>query len=83
MNVTRSGMRTKSSERCVLDLGGSGYQCRIGNISMSGAMVNCIGFLQESWPGDKGVFHLNDSSGELACRITHIAASKIGLRFEP
>ncbi len=82
MNVTRYGPRTGSSETCTLDLGSSRYRCRLSNISSSGALVTCVGFLQELWPGDKGVLRLDDRSDELACRITRIASSRIGLRFE-
>jgi hypothetical protein len=82
MNVARYGKRTRSSENCELDLGGSRYRCRLDNISPSGARVNCIGFLQEIWPGDAGVLHLHDHAEELPCRITRIASSTIGLRFE-
>ena len=82
MKDKRVSVRVKSSDRCELDLGGSSYKCRLDNISSSSAAVKCVGFLQESWPGDKGVLHLNDHGGEVACHITRIASSKISLRFE-
>ena len=82
MSDKRDGMRAKSSYRCELELGGSSFQCRIDNITPNGAAVNCTGFLQESWPGDKGVLHLHDHEGEVACRIMRIASSKISLRFD-
>jgi PilZ domain len=81
MKATRSNSRTGSSENCEIDLGGSRYQCRISNISASGARVTCLGFLQEVWPGDRGVLRLNNRTGELPCRVTRIASSTIGLRF--
>lgn len=74
--------RAKSSDRCELELGGSSYLCRLDEISSSGAEINCTGFLQESWPGDKGVLHLQDHEGEVVCHITRIASSKISLRFD-
>jgi hypothetical protein len=54
----------------------------LDNISSSGAEVKCSGFLQENWPGDKGVLHLHDHEGEVACHITRISSSKIRLRFD-
>ncbi len=82
MTDTRHDKRIYSSEKCELDLAGSVHQCRINNISSAGALVNCLGFLREAWPGDKGVLHLHDQSGEHACHVSHIAAAKIGLRFD-
>jgi len=74
-------MGTVSSGRCELDLSGSRYQCRLDNISASGARVNCLGFLRETQRGDKGVLHLKAGTGDIACRVTQIAAAKIQLRF--
>ena len=82
MADTRTDSRTGSSEKCVIYLGGSRYQCRVGNISPSGARVTCLGFLQEVRPGDKGFLHLGDNQAGLPCRITRIASSTIGLRFD-
>lgn len=82
MSSKRDGPRTTSRQNCDLELSGYCYQCRIDNISSSGAEVKCSGFLQESWPGDKGVLHLHDHGGEVACHITRIATSKISLRFD-
>jgi hypothetical protein len=42
--------------------------------------VTCLGFLQETWPGDNCVLHLNDES-DIPCQVKHIAASNIGLKF--
>ena len=82
MTDTRHDTRIYSSENCEVDLDGSIHHCRIDNISSSGAWVNCQGFLQEAWPGDKAVLHLHGQPGERVCHITHIAASKIGLRCD-
>ena len=82
MTDSRHGERTGSSEICELELRGSRYHCRLDNISPAGAMVTCLGFLQEAWPGDKGVLRRPDDGKELTCQITHIEASKIGLRFD-
>jgi hypothetical protein len=82
MAEARHDMRVNSSEKCELNLDGSRYQCRITNISSSGAMVNCIGFLREIWPGDRGVLLLPDQAANHGCHITHIAAAKIGLHFD-
>lgn len=82
MSDKRHGLRITSSKDCDLELSGSCYKCRLDNISSSGAEVKCSGFLQESWPGDKGVLHLHDHEGEVACHITRIASSKISLRFD-
>ena len=82
MSDKRHGLRTTSSQDCEFELSGSSYQCRLDNISSSGAEVKCLGFLQESWPGDKGVLHLHDHEGEVACHITRISSSKISLRFD-
>jgi len=82
MKDKRVSVLAKSSDRCELDLCGSSYKCRLDKISSSGAAVKCVGFLSESWPGDKGVLHLHDHVGEVACHITRIASSKISMRFE-
>jgi hypothetical protein len=82
MTDARHDMRIHSSEKCELDLDGSVHHCRINDISSSGALVNCAGFLREAWPGDKCVLHMHDQPDELECHISHIAASKIGLRFD-
>ena len=82
MAEARHSRRIYSSDSCELDLDGSTHECRIDNISSSGALVNCLGFLREAWPGDRGVLHLHDQSGGLKCHIAHIAAAKIGLRFD-
>ena len=82
MSDKKHGLRTTSSQDCDLELSGSSYQCRLDNISSCGAEVKCLGFLQESWPGDKGVLHLHDHEGEVACHITRISSSKISLRFD-
>lgn len=78
---TRQETRTISSEKCEIKKNGSVYECRLEDISSSGAKVTCVGFLQETWPGDKCVLHLNDESGDIQCQVMHIAASNIGLRF--
>jgi hypothetical protein len=77
---TRQETRTISSEKCEIKKGGSVYECRLEDISSSGAKVTCFGFLQETWPGDKCVLHLYDES-DIPCQVKHIAASNIGLRF--
>ena len=82
MTDSRHAGRANASEKCELELNGSRYRCRLDNISSAGAMVKCIGFLQESWPGDKGVLRNLDHAEEHACHITHIASSKVGLRFD-
>jgi hypothetical protein len=74
-------MRTIARGKCELDLSGYKHQCRLDSISSSGALVNCLGFLQETFPGDKAVLHLNAETEEIACRVTHIAAAKIQLLF--
>ena len=81
MMRTGLNMRTISSGRCEVDLSGTTYQCRLDSISASGARVNCLGFLQETHLGDKAVLHLHAEMGEIACRVTEIAAAKIRLRF--
>lgn len=81
MVKARRSRRTNSSEPCALQLGASHYQCRLENVSAGGAMVNCIGFLREVWPGDRGVLQLPDRPDGVSCRVTHIAAAKIGLQF--
>jgi hypothetical protein len=81
MNDARHEMRIKSSEACELDLDGSIHECRIQNRSTAGALVTCLGFLREAWPGDKGVVHLHDK-GSRTCHIVHIAAAKIGVHFD-
>lgn len=78
----RQEIRTNASEACELDLDGYLHQCRIQNRSPAGALVTCLGFLREAWPGDKGVVHLHDQSGDRTCHIVHIAAAKIGLHFD-
>jgi PilZ domain-containing protein len=82
MTESRHRERTISSETCELELSGSRYQCRLDNVSSAGAMVKCIGFLQEAWPGDKGVLRQQDHSQDLTCHITRIGSSEIGLRFD-
>jgi len=75
-------MRTIASGKCELDFSGTRYQCRLDSISSSGAQVNCLGFLRETRRGDKAVLHLPaETSEEIACRVTHISAAKIQLRF--
>ena len=82
MTDSRHGERINSSEKCELELHGSRYQCRLENISSTGAMVKCIGFLKEAWTGERGVLRKLDHSKELACHITRIDSSEIGLRFD-
>jgi hypothetical protein len=77
---SRQEIRTISSEKCEIKKGGSVYECRLEDISSSGAKVTCLGFLQETWPGDKCVLHLYDDT-DIPCQVKHIAASNIGLRF--
>lgn len=79
---TRHARRINSSEKCALHLSGTSYQCRLDNVSLDGVQVNCIGFLREVWPGDKGVLHLADRPEGVSCQVTHIAAAKIGLKFD-
>jgi hypothetical protein len=75
-------MRTIDSGKCELDFSGTRYQCRLDTISSSGARVNCLGFLRETLRGDRAVLHLpTGTSEEIACRVTHIEAAKIQLRF--
>jgi hypothetical protein len=74
-------MRTIASGRCELDLSGTKYECRLDGISSSTARLNCFGFLRETLPGDEAVLHLDAETSEIACRVTHIAAAKIQLRF--
>lgn len=73
--------RKSRSEECGIELSGFKHQCRLENISSSGAMVNCTGFLQETWPGDNCSLHLHHPEEEITCRVIHISASKIGLQF--
>ena len=80
MAYARHDMQTNSGENCELDLDGSIHQCRIDTISSSGASINCLGFLGESWPGDRCV--VRDQSGEHPCHIAQIAAANIRLRFD-
>jgi len=77
---TRYETRAISSEECEIEKGGSVYECRLVDISSSGAKVTCFGFLQETWPGDRCVLHLYDES-KILCEVKHIAASLIGLSF--
>ena len=81
MKRIRRNPRSVSSEKCEIDLSGSKHECRLKNISADGAMVSCVGFLRETWPGDECVLHLNDEGETKACKVTHIAASLIGLKF--
>jgi hypothetical protein len=74
-------MRTIATGKCELDLRGYKHQCRLDSLSSSGAQVNCLGFLQETFRGDKAVLHLDAETSEIACRVTHIAAAKIQLQF--
>lgn len=82
MTDSRRGERAGPSEICELELRGSRYQCRLDNISPAGAMVRCLGFLQEAWPGDKGVLRRHAEGTERACHITRISSAKVGLRFD-
>ena len=77
---TRQETRTISSEKCEIKNGASVYECRLEDISSSGAKVTCFGFLQEIWPGDKCILHLYDGN-DIPCQVKHIAASNMGLRF--
>jgi len=65
-----------------LDCSGSRHLCRIDRITPSGAAVNCLGFLLDTRPGDRVVLHTGAKTGDIACRVTAIAAGKIRLRFE-
>ena len=82
MSDKRHDLRTTSGQDCDLELSGYSHQCLLDKISSSDAEVKCSGFLQESWPGDKGVLHLHDHEGDVACHITRISSSKISLRFD-
>ena len=64
-----------------LDFSGSRHQCRLDSISPSGAAVNCLGFLRETRRGDRVVLHLGAGTGDIACKVTAIAAAKIRLQF--
>jgi primosomal replication protein N len=81
MMRTGLDMQTIASDKCELDFSGTKYQCRLNSISSSGARVNCLGFLQETRRGDKAVLHLHAETNEIACRVTHITAAEIELRF--
>jgi hypothetical protein len=80
MNARRIKRYTRSDE-CTIELSGLTHECRVGNYTASGALVNCKGFLQETWPGDKCAIHLRNCERDIKCRVAHIAASKIGLQF--
>ena len=81
MMIARRKKRSARSDECTIELGGLTHECRIGNYSASGALVNCKGFLQETWPGDTCEIHLRNDQRDIKCRVAHIAASKIGLQF--
>jgi len=65
-----------------LDCSGSRHLCRVDRITSSGAALNCLGFLRDTRPGDRVVLHASAEAGDIACRVTAIAAGKIRLRFE-
>lgn len=81
MRKTGLNMQTIASGKCELDLSGTTYQCRLDSVSAFGARLNCLGFLQETHQGDSGVLHLHAEPSAIDCRVTHIAAAKIRLRF--
>jgi hypothetical protein len=81
MWIPRENTRKDSSSACKINLGGSKHQCRIENISISGARVNCLGFLHETWPGDKCTLLLENDDNGIESLVTHISASHIGLKF--
>lgn len=81
MMTTRQKRRSTRSDECTIELSGYTHECRLENYSSSGALVNCGGFLQETWPGDKCALHLHNERRDIRCKVTHIAASKIGLQF--
>jgi primosomal replication protein N len=74
-------MRTIAGDQCELDLNGTRHQCRLNDISSSGARVNCLGFLQETRRGDTTVLHLHAETNGVTCRVTDITGAKIHLRF--
>lgn len=78
---SREETRRISGEKCEIKKGGSVYECRLEDISFSGAKVTCLDFLQETWPGDKFELHLFNEIADIPCQVTHISASSIGLRF--
>jgi len=78
---TGPNMRTITDSRCELDFSGTRYQCRLDDISSTGARLNCLGFLHEINRGDKVVLHLQTDTSNISCRIADIAAAKINLRF--
>jgi len=73
--------RSIASDRCELNLSGSRHECRLKNISATGALVSCVGFLRETWPGDMCELHLHNESDAIVCQVTHIEASLVGLKF--
>lgn len=81
MKKARAEVRRPSATTCEIDISGSKHECRLENISSSGALVNCLGFLQETWPGDTCILHLDSKTGGISCQVTHISSSKVGLQF--
>lgn len=81
MKKKRGAARITSSEKCELVLHGSRHECLLKNISPAGALVTCTGFLRETWPDDEGVLHFNAENSDRACKVTHISAQLVGLRF--
>ncbi len=85
MRNKRHGLRAKCFEKCLLNLNGVNYQCVLGNISISGAVVSCEGTVPEVSPGSSCGLHLCSNLAvcpkEYRCQITRVAPSEIGLRF--
>lgn len=78
---TRHDTRETSSYSCKINVSGSIHECRLENISASGARVNCLGFLKETSPGDQCTLHFGDGRDDITCHVTNITASHIGLKF--
>lgn len=81
MWTPRANSRKETSYSCNINLDGAKHVCRIENISISGARVNCLGFLHETWPGDRCTLLLDSDDEGIESQITHISASHIGLKF--
>lgn len=85
MKDIRHGLRAKCFEKCLLNFNGTRYQGILGNISISGALVN----LKEEFPdmhaGDFCGLHLcndlNVCPREYSCQVARVAEVEVGLRF--
>ncbi len=67
--------------KCEVAVGGYRHQCRLDDITPTGAEVSCTGFLGETRHGEACVLHLQDNARQIDCRVTEIAAGRLQLRF--